>query len=51
VSAEYKAALTRRLRSLQEEHGYPLDEGYRRRRQLEGGAPGPSAVTEQPLLL
>jgi DNA repair photolyase len=50
VSAEYQAALTRRLRSLQEEHGYPLDEGYRRRRQVEGPAPrlGPA---EQPLLL
>ena len=51
VSAEYQAALTRRLRSLQEEHGYPLDEGYRRRRQLEGPASRLGATPEQPLLL
>ena len=51
VSAEYQAALTRRLRSLQEEHGYPLDEGYRRRRQLEGPASRLGVMPEQPLLL
>jgi DNA repair photolyase len=51
VSAAYQAALTRRLRSLQEEHGYPLDEGHRRRRQLEGAAAQPGGVVEQPLLL
>jgi len=51
VSAEYQAALTRRLRSLQEEHGYPLDEGYRRRRQLEGPASRMGVTPEQPLLL
>jgi DNA repair photolyase len=51
VSAAYQAALTRRLRSLQEEHGYPLDEGYRRRRQLEGGVARLGGVMEQPLLL
>ena len=51
VSAEYQAALTRRLRSLQEEHGYPLDEGYRRRRQLEGPASRLGPTPEQPLLL
>ncbi|HKU62916.1 MAG TPA: radical SAM protein [Gemmatimonadales bacterium] len=51
VSAAYQAALTRRLRSLQEEHGYPLDEGYRRRRQLEAPAATPAAALEQPLLL
>jgi hypothetical protein len=51
VSAEYQAALTRRLRSLQEELGYPLDEGHRRRRQLEGAASRPGMTPEQPLLL
>jgi DNA repair photolyase len=51
VSAEYQAALTRRLRSLQEEHGYPLDEGRRRRRQLEGSAPRLGGAVEQQLLL
>jgi hypothetical protein len=51
VSAAYQAALTRRLRSLQEELGYPLDEGYRRRRQLEGPASRLGATPEQPLLL
>ena len=50
VSAEYQAALTRRLRSLQEEHGYPLGEG-RRRRQLEGPVPRLGGMVEQPLLL
>jgi DNA repair photolyase len=51
VSAAYQAALTRRLRALQEEHGYPLDEGRRRRRQLEGPAPRLAPAGEQPLLL
>jgi DNA repair photolyase len=51
VSAEYQAALTRRLRSLQEEHGYPVGEGLRRRRQLEGPLPRPGEMVEQPLLL
>jgi DNA repair photolyase len=51
VSAAYQAGLSRRLRALQEEHGYPLDEGSRRRRQLEGAAPRVGATLEQPLLL
>ena len=49
--AERAAALTRRLRSLQEEHGYPLDEGHRRRRQLEGAASRLGLTPEQPLLI
>jgi DNA repair photolyase len=38
VTPEYQAALTRRLRSLQLEFGFPVDESMRRRQQLEGRA-------------
>ena len=51
VSPAYQAALTRRLRALQVEHGFPLDEGARRRRQLEGSLPRLAEPPEQPLLL
>ena len=51
VSPAYQAALTRRLRALQVEHGFPLDEGARRRRQLEGPLPRLAEPPEQPLLL
>jgi DNA repair photolyase len=33
---DYEAALTRRLRALQQAFGFPLQEGMRRQRQLEG---------------
>jgi DNA repair photolyase len=52
VSAEYQEALTRRLRQLQHELGYPLDEvGSRRRQQSEGRAPRVRAAEDQPVLL
>jgi len=52
VSAEYQEALTRRLRRLQHELGYPADEvGSRRRRQLEGRASHAPVAEEQPTLL
>jgi len=44
---DYTAALSRRLRALQREHGFPEDEGMRRRQQLEGPAPEEAAVDEQ----
>jgi DNA repair photolyase len=47
VSREYQDALTRRLRQLQLEHGFPLDQEGRRRAQPEGGR----ADSEQPVLL
>jgi DNA repair photolyase len=36
VSADYQAALRRRLHRLQQEHGFPVEESMRRRQQLEG---------------
>jgi DNA repair photolyase len=51
VSAAYQEALTRRLRRLQQEHGFPADEGMQRRQQLEGRAPRNPAIEEQPALL
>jgi DNA repair photolyase len=39
VSQNYQEALTRRLRLLQQAYGFPIDEGMRRRRQLEGRTP------------
>jgi len=52
VSADYQEALTRRLRRLQHELGFPADEiGTRRRQQLEGRAPRRPAIEEQPALL
>jgi DNA repair photolyase len=52
VSADYQEALTRRLRRLQHEHGFPADEiGRRRRQQPEGRAPRSPVVEEQPTLL
>ncbi len=52
VSADYQEALTRRLRRLQQEHGFPADEiGTRRRQQLAGRAPRTAAAAEQPALL
>jgi len=52
VSADYQEALTRRLRRLQHELGFPADEiGTRRRQQLEGRPPRTPAADEQPALL
>jgi DNA repair photolyase len=48
VSPAYQQALAERLHDLQRHHGFPLDEGRRRRRQLEGRE---RRVTEDPLLL
>jgi DNA repair photolyase len=39
VSQSYQDALTRRLRALQQAYGFPVDEGMRRRQQLEGRSP------------
>jgi DNA repair photolyase len=60
VSREYQEALTRRLRQLQREHGFPPDDEGRRRTQREGrpregrpgeGRPGAELAAEQPALL
>jgi DNA repair photolyase len=53
VSQSYQDALTRRLRALQQAYGFPVDEGMRRRRQIEDRAPRESAATsnEQAVLL
>jgi DNA repair photolyase len=52
VSTDYQEALSRRLRRLQHELGYPADEvGSRRRRQLEGQSPRAPVTEEQPTLL
>ena len=52
ASIEYQAALKRRLHELQQAHGFSLEEGRRRRRQLEeGGEPGATVAAEnQPAL-
>jgi DNA repair photolyase len=39
VSQSYQDALNRRLRLLKQTYGFPIEEGMRRRRQLEGRAP------------
>jgi DNA repair photolyase len=39
VKQSYQDALTRRLRLLQQAYGFPVDEGMRRRQQLEGRSP------------
>ena len=54
ASPEYQAALRRRLHELQQIHGFSLEEGGRRRRQLEEGgeprhAPEPQAQAALPL--
>jgi DNA repair photolyase len=51
VSGAYQRALGRRLRALQDRHGFPVDEGMRRRQQLEGRARRGEGKAEQPLLL
>ncbi len=47
---DYTAALSRRLQALQREHGFPVEEGRRRRQQLEGPTPDEAAVDEQGVL-
>jgi DNA repair photolyase len=53
VSQSYQDALTRRLRLLQQAYGFPVDEGMRRRRQLEGRMPRKETAdsAEQAILL
>jgi DNA repair photolyase len=53
VSQSYQDALNRRLRALQQVYGFAVDEGMRRRRQLEGRMPRKETVgsTEQAVLL
>jgi DNA repair photolyase len=53
VSQSYQEALTRRLRALQQAFGFQIDEGMRRRRQLEGRMPRKETAgsAEQSILL
>jgi DNA repair photolyase len=53
VSQSYQDALTRRLRALQQAYGFAVDEGMRRRRQLEGRMPRKETAdsAEQAILL
>lgn len=54
VSQSYQDALNRRLRLLKQTYGFSVEEGMRRRRQLEGRAPRREAETnsaEQAVLL
>jgi DNA repair photolyase len=53
VKQSYQDALTRRLRLLQQAYGFPVDEGMRRRRQLEGRMPRKETAdsVEQAVLL
>ena len=53
VSQSYQDALSRRLRALQQAFGFSVDEGMRRRRQLEDPAPRKDAAAsvEQAVLL
>ena len=51
VSAAYQRALSGRLHLLQQRHGFPVEEGRRRRQQLEGREHRASSSEDQPLLL
>ena len=51
VSLAYQRALAGRLHELQRRHGFPVEEGSRRRRQLEGREHRVAAADEQPVLL
>jgi DNA repair photolyase len=53
VSQSYQDALTRRLRALQQAYGFSVDEGMRRRRQLEEPPPRKDAAdsVQQAILL
>jgi DNA repair photolyase len=51
ASAAYQRALSGRLHDLQRRHGFPVEEGRRRRQQLEGREHRAPASEEQALLL
>jgi hypothetical protein len=53
VSQSYQDALSRRLRALQQAFGFSVDEGMRRRRQIEEPAPRKDAtkIDKQEVLL
>ena len=51
VSPAYQRALSRRLHELQRLHGFPLDEGMKRKQQLEGYQPRTLSIVEQPSLI
>ncbi len=51
VSAAYQRALSERLHQLQRHHGFPVEEGRRRRQQLEGREHRLPASEQQPRLL
>jgi DNA repair photolyase len=51
ASPAYQRALANRLHELQRRHGFPVDEGRRRRHQLEGRDPRAPAAEIQPVLL
>jgi DNA repair photolyase len=50
ASPAYQRALSERLHELQRRHGFPVDEGMKRKRQLEGREHR-AGMAEQPLLL
>jgi DNA repair photolyase len=51
VSPAYQRALAARLNELQRRHGFPVDEGRKRRQQLEGRDRRGPAAEDQPVLL
>jgi len=51
ASPAYQRALAARLHELQRRHGFPVDEGRKRRHQLEGRDPRTTAAEGQPVLL
>jgi DNA repair photolyase len=53
VSPSYQDALSRRLRLLKQTYGFSIEEGMRRRRQIEGRAPRREATSsdQQAVLL
>jgi DNA repair photolyase len=50
ASRAYQTALSRRLHRLQRVHGFPVDEGMRRRQQLEGKRPRNEPAVQASLL-
>ncbi|MDQ3138228.1 MAG: radical SAM protein [Gemmatimonadota bacterium] len=51
ASPAYQRALAARLRELQQRHGFPIDEGMKRRQQLEGRERRAEVADDQPTLL
>lgn len=51
VTPAYQRALSRRLHELQRLHGFPVDEGMKRKQQLEGYQPRTLPTVEQPSLI